>query len=290
MLIYLSHPIDRANRSVITTTNKTLLQIYNTFQNSEHHFFKPGNAFHLGNKATPDHTIEQINQKAQEIAGAIIVIWPEKAKSWGVPVEVERAINNNQPVIFLTNALQTWAMPTAWSTSPNIYHTGLDRDSIEQAKEWLTMTTTTPTPTTKPLPYQKLTENAQTPTRAYNDDAGFDLYVSQTTTIKPGQFTDIPCAIAVELPTDSWAMLTGRSSTLRKHGLMVNQGIIDTGYRGELYAGVFNLSGHDVTINKGDRVAQLILMPNHTANYTPTEMVELNQHPRGQKGFGSSGR
>lgn len=134
---------------------------------------------------------------------------------------------------------------------------------------------------------------AWTPTRAYPDDAGFDLYTSERTEIRPGQFVDIPTNIAVELPYWAWGMLTGRSSTLRKRGLLVHTGIIDAGYRGELYAGAFNLTDAPVVVEQGERVAQFIVIQNATADVDlevlgPDE--HFNPHPRGTQGFGSSGK
>lgn len=137
-----------------------------------------------------------------------------------------------------------------------------------------------------------LTGQPRIPTRAYPDDAGYDLYVSETTTIPPGAFVDIPTGVAVQLPEWAWGMLTGRSSTLRKRGLLVNTGIIDAGYRGELYAGAFNLTQQEVVVEAGDRIAQLIILENSTA---VTEMPlipdeQLDPHDRGTNGFGSSGQ
>lgn len=131
------------------------------------------------------------------------------------------------------------------------------------------------------------------PTRAYNDDAGFDLYTSERTEIPAGAFIDIPTNIAIELPYWAWGMLTGRSSTLRKRGLLVHTGIIDPGYRGELYAGAFNLTGETVVVEAGERVAQFIIIQNATAEVDiellgPDE--SFNPHPRGEQGFGSSGQ
>jgi dUTP pyrophosphatase len=208
-----------------------------------------------------------------------------------VPVEVERAIVNNQPVAFITNSKTTWSHPRAWLNSERFqtFHIE-DEDTIQNVITWLELMAIYDQPNNNHLPVQLLNGNATMPTKAYSDDAGYDLYVSERTTIPPGQFVDVPCAVAVEMPSNTWALLTGRSSTLRKHGLMVNQGIIDPGYRGELYAGVFNLSGNAITINKGDRLAQLILMPNHALNTTLLQVDELAPHQRGQAGFGSSGR
>lgn len=128
------------------------------------------------------------------------------------------------------------------------------------------------------------------PTRAHEDDAGYDLYASEARNIAPGEFADIPTGIAVQLPLGTWGLLTGRSSTLRKRGLLVNQGIIDHGYRGELFAGVQNLSGQPVQVLPGERLAQLIIMPNLTEMTEMLEVQQLADHERGTNGFGSSGR
>lgn len=133
---------------------------------------------------------------------------------------------------------------------------------------------------------------SRTPTRAYDDDAGFDLYTSEDVEIAPGTFADIPTGIAVELPAWSWGLVTGRSSALRKRGLLVHSGIIDTGYRGELYAGAFNLTREPVVVLKGERVAQLIIIDN-ASRKVDIEVVgpneSLSEHARGARGFGSSG-
>lgn len=122
--------------------------------------------------------------------------------------------------------------------------------------------------------------------RAYSDDAGFDLFCKERRTIEPGEFVDIPLGCAVQLPEDWWAMLTGRSSTLRNRGLLVHTAIIDHGYRGPLFAGVFNLSRELVEVLPGERVCQLILMPQWRGRVA---FGQLADHPRGFAGFGSSG-
>jgi len=71
---------------------------------------------------------------------------------------------------------------------------------------------------------------------------------------------------------------------------MVAQGVIDNGYRGELYAGVWNPTQQVVGVEKGERVAQLIIMPLATERFEPVIVDELNDHTRGTSGFGSTGR
>lgn len=137
--------------------------------------------------------------------------------------------------------------------------------------------------------YVKLHPHALMPTRTHDDDAGYDLYVSELVVIGPGEFLDIPTGIAMQLPAGAWGMLTGRSSTLRKRGLLVNQGIIDTGYRGELFAGVWNLTLGQAVVQRGERLAQIIVMPNATIDTYVVEVNMLAESSRGIQGFGSSG-
>lgn len=127
----------------------------------------------------------------------------------------------------------------------------------------------------------------QWPARAYAGDAGWDLYVSEKVVIQPGAFADVPCGVACALPHGTWGLLTGRSSTLRSRGLLVHQGVIDEGYRGPLYAGVFNLGRHVALVEAGSRLAQLIVVPMHVHH---ARMVnDLRPGTRGTAGFGSSG-
>lgn len=127
------------------------------------------------------------------------------------------------------------------------------------------------------------------PTRAHEDDAGLDLYVHGDYVIEPGEMLDLDLGVAIKSPPGMWALLTGRSSTMRNRGLLVAQGVIDPGYTGPLYATVHNLRREPVTVSDGDRVAQLILFANWTQSVYPLEVVTLPETNRGSKGFGSSG-
>lgn len=135
-----------------------------------------------------------------------------------------------------------------------------------------------------------LHSEARLPIRAHHDDAGWDLYVSRDTVIPPHGFVDVATGVHVQLPNGYWGMLTGRSSTIRKLGLLVVQGIIDTGYTGELFSAVWNLTNEPVTIRRGDRVAQLVILPNSTASTVIRQVDSFDgKTTRGSNGFGSSG-
>jgi dUTP pyrophosphatase len=132
------------------------------------------------------------------------------------------------------------------------------------------------------------------PTRANNGDAGFDLYTSEDTLVPAGEFVDVPCGVRVAFPPGMWGRIAGRSSTLRKRGLLVAEGIIDTGYRGPLYAGVRNLEDEDKWVRKGERIAQLIPHDNVATNHHAVEIdrglfARIPGDGRGEAGFGSSG-
>ena len=135
--------------------------------------------------------------------------------------------------------------------------------------------------------FVKLSPNAKAPAPQYAGDARCDLYVSETTTVEPNCFADIPCGIAMLLPRGMWARITGRSSTIRKKKLLVIEGIIDNGYTGPLFCAVWNMSDKPVIIEAGDRVAQLI--PHRLNPVDWEEASMLPQTERGSKGFGSSG-
>jgi dUTP pyrophosphatase len=128
------------------------------------------------------------------------------------------------------------------------------------------------------------------PTRAYSDDAGFDLYVKGDWVIHPQEFQDVDVNCAVKTPSCTWALLISRSSTLRNRGLLVATGVIDPGYTGPLFAGVFNLTNKPVHIAHGERLAQLILFDNVSARYEARAVDALPITDRGSNGFGSSGR
>lgn len=127
------------------------------------------------------------------------------------------------------------------------------------------------------------------PTRAYAGDAGFDLPCARHTTIPPHKFVDVPLAFRLAPPPGHWYRIVGRSSTLRKFGLLVNEGIIDEGWRGPLFAGVWNMTDEPVTLEPGMRLVQVI--PSMvTADYIQVRLVsKLRPGARGENGFGSTG-
>lgn len=137
------------------------------------------------------------------------------------------------------------------------------------------------------IKWRQLRPDASVPVYAYKGDAGCDLAVAETVTLGPGESRDIAVGLAAQLPDGWWGRITGRSSTLRKRGLFVNEGVIDNGYRGELFVYVTNRNAISVQVDAGDRLAQFIL-----ERVTQAEGVvvdRLDESDRGTAGFGSTG-
>lgn len=126
------------------------------------------------------------------------------------------------------------------------------------------------------------------PTRKFEGDAGFDIYVSRDTWIGPLGFVDIHTDLKIALPDGTWGRVVGRSSSVRRRHLLVVEGIIDNGYRGELFFGVLNLRPWPVKIKKGERLAQLLI--HDIADIRWRYEGDLPDSVRGSRGFGSTGK
>lgn len=246
--------------------------------------FRPDRAFHVPEGARPGPYIERVNRAALAESSGLLALLPAGVPSVGVPMEIKAAVALGLPVAVVTDG------PT-WSLVDRLGISVFPPSSVEAAVEWLAVEISMDEVYERraPLRFAPTGRGAKLPTRAHADDAGLDLYVSHRTVIPSGQFADVPCSVGVEMEPCCWGLIIGRSSTLRKRNLMVNPGIIDPGYRGELYAGCFNLGKNSVYLEPGERVAQFILMPNQTALVEPRMVDELATSARGLNGFGSSG-
>lgn len=135
---------------------------------------------------------------------------------------------------------------------------------------------------------KKLHEDAILPTYAHEDDAGMDLYSYETKTLHSGQRYLFPTGVSVEIPQGLFGLVRPRSGLATKHGItLCSSGVIDAGYRGPMYAALVNLAKESFTVSKGDRIAQLIILP---YVHVQLEVVdELSDSTRGQGGHGSTG-
>lgn len=123
-------------------------------------------------------------------------------------------------------------------------------------------------------------------------DVGYDLPAclpDGPITIEPQTRGVIPTGIHLEIPEGYWASIEARSST-SKSMLICPKGVIDEGYRGEMFAVLINVGKESVTINDGDRYVQLIMHERIVKDIEVEEVDELTPSERGDSGFGSTGR
>ena len=134
-----------------------------------------------------------------------------------------------------------------------------------------------------------LNEYAQLPTRGSKDAAGLDLYCPFHIKVPADSQKKIPIGVAVEIPKGYMGLLVPRSSMSKTPLRCANSvGIIDADYRGELSIAYENISCSDYTIFRGDRIAQLIIVP--IAVVDVEEAQTLSETERGAGGYGSTGK
>lgn len=141
-----------------------------------------------------------------------------------------------------------------------------------------------------------LDKDAIVPTKAYNDDAGWDLYATEDKVLEPGERYLFKHGFAIEIPYGYFGLIRPRSGLASKQGiLLATSGVVDAGYRGEIMTCLYNSntlnrSDHlikSVEIKKGDRIAQMVIIP---VFMDTLEVVnELSDSHRGNGGHGSTG-
>jgi dUTP pyrophosphatase len=129
------------------------------------------------------------------------------------------------------------------------------------------------------------------PAKMTAQSAGFDLSaaVAAATVIQPGEIRLVPCGFAMALPPGFEAQVRPRSGLATRHGItMINApGTIDADYRGEVQVPLVNHGKAPFTIERGMRIAQMLIAP-----VPQVELVETNElpaTPRGAGGFGHTG-
>ena len=139
---------------------------------------------------------------------------------------------------------------------------------------------------------KKLNKNAKLPTYGTEFSAGADIYAlidGDSVTIAPGETKMISTGLAFAIPEGLVGLIFARSSLGAKRGLApANKvGVIDSDYRGEVHVALHNHSLIPQTVENGERIAQMLLVPYYTADFSETD--ELGETSRGEGGFGSTG-
>jgi dUTP pyrophosphatase len=120
-------------------------------------------------------------------------------------------------------------------------------------------------------------------------DAGADLRAADSYVVLPRERVLIKTGLKIELPIGYVALVHPRSGLALKHGITVlnTPGTIDSGYRGEVGVILYNTSDEPFLIDKGDRIAQMVIQKYETAVFSVVE--SLDDTERGAGGFGSTG-
>lgn len=153
-----------------------------------------------------------------------------------------------------------------------------------------------------PVKFQKLNDSAIIPTRGTSHSAGYDLYVAEAVTLKPGETKLVSLGFATEIHPDIHGRIESRSGRAFS-GLVVMTGVIDADYRGEWKVILRNMdtpvspfNSHDFmehrpqprTIAAGEKIAQVVFRETINVIFQPADTLE--ETPRGAGGFGSTGQ
>ena len=132
-------------------------------------------------------------------------------------------------------------------------------------------------------------ESGFAPTFAHPGDAGADLRSTETLSIEPGQRALVGTGVSIALPNGYVGLVHPRSGLAAKHGITVLNapGTIDAGYRGEIRVTLLNTGSETFRVERGDRIAQLLIQQFESPNFIQVE--RLPESDRGESGFGSTG-
>ncbi|KUM30723.1 dUTP diphosphatase [Glutamicibacter mishrai] len=128
------------------------------------------------------------------------------------------------------------------------------------------------------------------PSYAHPSDAGADLHAREGLVLEPGERALVRTGIALAIPHGYVGLVHPRSGLATKHGITVVNapGTVDAGYRGEIMVTLLNTDKREAfSINRGDRIAQLVIQKVEQAAFTQVDSLE--ETARGAGGFGSTG-
>lgn len=143
------------------------------------------------------------------------------------------------------------------------------------------------------IPVRKLREDARLPLSGSEYSAGYDLYActgTEKTVIAPHTTVMIGTGLACAVPTGYFGALFARSGLAAKEGLRPANcvGVLDSDYRGEIKIALHNDTDQERSIQDGERIAQLVVMPYLAVSFSQVE--ELEETGRGEGGFGHTGK
>lgn len=229
--------------------------------------------------------VHERNLQALSLSDLVLVCYLRGQQSVGTWEEVGLAVHLNIPILLATDDPEAFSYLLAGASneccSPEPFLMAAEVYAWSKSHQLN-------------RPYQpellmEWTNDWAVPHRPHADDCGIDLPAAQDVTVPEDGSVDVPLGVKVAIPPGYYGRLIGRSSTFARRGLLVVEGVIDSGYRGELFAQVILAPGAKgpIRIDQGERVCQLIVQPYASLVYRPVQ--ELPPGSRGGRGFGSSG-
>ena len=134
---------------------------------------------------------------------------------------------------------------------------------------------------------EKLDQDAKLPTRAYEGDAGFDLYACEECEIPSFEKMIIRTGLRFAIPEGYAGFIWDKSGLAAKHSLKTMAGVLDSNYRGELKVVLANLGKEPYKVEKGQKIAQLVIKKVEAPEIIEAKIEDETE--RGEGGFGSSG-
>ena len=134
---------------------------------------------------------------------------------------------------------------------------------------------------------KKLHPDAKVPKFALEGDAGMDLYSTENIILKPGERVSCPTGIAMSIEKGFAGLVWDKSGISHKNGIKTLGGVIDSNYRGEWMIGLVNLGQEEYKIEKGQKIAQVLIQKIEQPEIK--EVEELEETNRGDRRFGSTG-
>ena len=135
---------------------------------------------------------------------------------------------------------------------------------------------------------KKINQDCITPSYAHPGDVGLDLFSLEDYELKPGESKIFFLGFALEFPTGYAAIVKDKGSLPKNGDVHTMGGVYDAGYRGEYNVHLINLGSKPYQIQKGNKIAQLLLIPVEFAEFELTQ--NLSESPRGDGRFGSTGK
>lgn len=141
------------------------------------------------------------------------------------------------------------------------------------------------------VPLQALDPDLEAPSRIRTGDAAADLPARNDARLDPGERYLMPTGFAVAIPEGYCGLILPRSGLALRNGLSIvnSPGLIDSGYRGELQVILLNTGDKPIDLERGQRIAQLLVLPVPALRFVATEELPPSPDDRGADGFGSSG-